>query len=123
MLLPAVTGFGLPEFVTLRSAWPAPATAILTVDELSFKYVSRVGVFAVAVSVMIVPDVVPAFTLYMAVMVATEPGGTPGFVQATGPALGQVHVPPPVVTAESDTHVVFTGVASLNVAVLQLLGP
>ena len=84
---------------------------------------SRVGVAAVALSAMIVPAAVPAFTLYVAVMVAVEPGGTLGFVQATGPALGQVHVPPPLVTTESDTHVVFTGVAWLNVAVLQLLGP
>lgn len=84
---------------------------------------SRVTVVAVAVSVMIVPAVVPAVTLYTAVIVAMEPGGTLGFVQATGPALGQVHVPPPVVTTDTDTNVVFAGVASLNAAVPQLLGP
>ncbi len=53
----------------------------------------------------------------------TEPGGTLGFVQLTGPEFGQVQVPPPVVTAATDTNVVFVGVNSVNLAVLQLLGP
>ena len=63
MLLPAVTGFGLPEFVTRKSAWAAPATAIFTVAELSFRFVSREVVVADAVSAMIVPAAVPAFTV------------------------------------------------------------
>jgi hypothetical protein len=62
MLLPAVTGFGLAEFVTLRSAWVVPATAILTVAELSFGFVSCVAEAAVAVSVIIVSAAVPAAT-------------------------------------------------------------
>jgi len=57
------------------------------------------------------------------VIVAVDPGATVGFVHAIGAALGQVHVPPPVVTTEAETKVVFAGVGSLNVAVLQLLGP
>jgi len=61
-------------FVTLRSACPAPATAMFTVAELSVTFVSRVGVAAVAVSVMIVPAAVPALTLYTAVIVPVEPG-------------------------------------------------
>jgi hypothetical protein len=40
ILLPAVTGFGLPELVTLRSACPAPATAMLNVAVLSVRFVS-----------------------------------------------------------------------------------
>ncbi len=59
----------------------------------------------------------------MAVIVPVEPGGTLGLVQLTGAVFGQVHVPPPVVTTATDTNVVFAGVASVNVAVLQLLGP
>ena len=40
MLLPAVTGLGLAEFVTLRSACVALATAIFSVAELLFGFVS-----------------------------------------------------------------------------------
>ena len=63
MLLPAVTGFGLAEFVTLRSAWVPDATAIVTVAELSEVLVSRLAEPPVSMSVMRVPAVVPAFTL------------------------------------------------------------
>jgi hypothetical protein len=63
MLLPAVTGLGLAEFVTLKSACVADATAILTVAELSPEFVSRVVVPPVSMSVMIVPAAVPAATL------------------------------------------------------------
>ena len=123
MFWPAFTGFGLPVFVMLRSACPATATPIMEMAVLSLRFVSIVAEEAVAVSVMIVPEAVPAFTVYTAVMVATDPGGTLGFVHEIGAAFGQVHVPPPVVTAAIDTKVVLAGVASLNVAVLQLLGP
>src|ERR1035441_7098614 len=47
MLLPAVTGFGLPELVTLKSAWVPDATAMFTVAELSNGLVSFVVVVAV----------------------------------------------------------------------------
>lgn len=53
---------GLAEFVTLRSAWPAVATPIVEVAVLSRKLVSRVAELAVAVSVMMVPEAVPAAT-------------------------------------------------------------
>lgn len=56
-------------------------------------------------------------------IVAIDPGGTLGLVQATGAELGQAQVPPPVVTAATETNAVFEGVGSVNVAVLQLLGP
>jgi hypothetical protein len=56
-------------------------------------------------------------------MVATDPGGTLGLLQATGAEFGQVQLPPPVVTAATETNVVFKGVGSVKVAVLQLLGP
>ena len=96
---------------------------MLEVAELLAVLVSRDVVAAVAVSVMIVPAVAPAPTVYLAVIVAVDPGGTLGLVQATGCALGHVHVPPPVVTTPTETQVVFAGVASFSVAVLQLLGP
>ena len=59
----------------------------------------------------------------MAVIVAVEPGGTLELVHDTGAEFGHVHVPPPAFTTATDTNVVLAGVASLNVAVLQLLGP
>jgi hypothetical protein len=123
MLLPAVTGFGLPALVTLKSACTPDATAIFTVAELSNGLVSRDVVAPVSVSVIIVPANVPAITLYIAVIVPVEPGGTLGLVQLIGAEFGQVHVPPPVVTTATDTNVVFVGVGSVKVAVLQLLGP
>jgi hypothetical protein len=123
MLLPAVTGFGLPEFVMLKSACAALATAIFTVTELSVLLLSFVADDAVAVSAIIVPAAVGLFTVYTAVIVTVDPGGTLGFVQATGPTFGQVHVPPPVVTAATEVKVVALGLASLNFAVVQLLGP
>ena len=57
------------------------------------------------------------------ISLAVEPGGTLALVQATGDAFGQVQVPPPAFTTAADTKVVFVGSASLNIPVLQLLGP
>ena len=62
MLFPAVTGFGLPTFVTLRSACAAEATGIFTLAELLAAFVSRVVVPTLTVSEMIVPPAVPAIT-------------------------------------------------------------
>ena len=55
-------------------------------------------------------------------IVAVEPTTTLGFVQETGAEFGQVQVPPPVVTAATETNVVFAGVASVNVPVLPVRG-
>jgi len=123
ILFPAVTGFGVAEFVTLRSACVPDATGILNVAVLLVAYVSREVVATVTVSAMIVPAAVPALTVYFAVIVPVDPGGTLGLVQATGDAFGQVHVPPPAVTTATETNVKFAGSGSLKVAVLQLLGP
>ena len=62
MLFPAVTGFGLPTFVTLRSACVPEATGMFTVAELLATFVSRVVVPTLTVSAMIVPPAVPVFT-------------------------------------------------------------
>ena len=59
----------------------------------------------------------------MAVIVAVEPGATLGFVHETGAMLGQVQVPPPVVTTATETKVVFAGVASVTVEAPQFEGP
>ena len=120
MFWPAFTGFGLAEFVTLRSASPAVATPISTVAELSLGFVSNVAEAAVAVSVIIVPGPVPAFTLTTTGKVLDEPGATLGLVQLIDPAVVQVH---PAGTGLSDTNVVFSGNPSVKVALVQLLGP
>lgn len=52
----------MPAFVTLRSACVPEETGIVTVAELFAVFVSRVVVATLAVSEMIVPPVVPAFT-------------------------------------------------------------
>ena len=123
MLPPAVTGLGLAEFAMLKSASPATVTAMFTVTELSEVLLSFVTDDTVAVSAIIVPAGVGLFTLYTAVIVAVDPGGTLGFVHATGAVFGQVHVPPPVVTTATEVKVVLLGLASRKVAVTQLLGP
>src|SRR5260370_26357555 len=119
MFWPAFTGFGLAEFVTPRSASPAVATPIFTVAELSLGFVSNVAEAAVAVSVM-VPGPVPAFKFTTTVKVLDEPGATLGLVQLIDPSVVHVH---PAGTGLSDTNVVFTGNASVKVALVQLLGP
>jgi hypothetical protein len=120
MLFPAVTGFGLAEFVTLRSACVALATPIVTVAELLAVFVSLVDVATIAVSVMIVPAAVPALTVTTTGNVLIEPGATVGLVQLMDPAVVQIH---PVGTGLSETKVVLAGNASVNVALAQLLGP
>jgi hypothetical protein len=55
--------------------------------------------------------------------VALEPGGTLEVVHATGALLGHDHVATPELTTATDTKLELFGVASVNVAVLQLLGP
>jgi hypothetical protein len=123
MLFPALTGFGLALFVTLRSACVPEATGMVTVAELLAAFVSRVVVATFTVSVMIVPPAVPAATRYIAVTVAVEPGGTLALLQAAGAVFGHAHVAPPALATATDTKLELFGVASLRVPVLQLLGP
>ncbi len=120
MLLPAVTGFGLPEFVTLRSACVALATSTFTVAELLFRFVSREAVVAVSVSVMMVPAGVPAFTVTEKMNVLTVPGAKLGLVQ---PETKEVQVHPGGAPLMKVPKVVLAGIASLKDTVLQLLGP
>jgi hypothetical protein len=120
MFCPAFTGLGLAELVTLRSAWVALATAMITVDELLAVFVSRVVVATVAVSVISVPAMAPAATVNLTGKVLVEPGATLGLVQLMVPVVVQVH---PAGTGVSEVKVVLVGNASVKVAVLQLLGP
>ena len=87
---------------------------------MSLGFVSNVAEAAVAVSVIIVPEPVPAFTFTITGKVLDEPGATLGFVQLIDPVVVHVH---PAGTGLSDTNVVFAGNDSVNVALVQLLGP
>src|SRR5262245_47883076 len=85
MLFPAVTGSGVPVLVTCRSACPAVPTAIFTVAELFPGTVSLLAVVTVAVSEMIVPAAVPAFTLIVSVKFAIAFGASVAIVQVIAP--------------------------------------
>src|SRR3954470_15112117 len=123
MLFPAVTGFGLEVFVTLKSACVPEETGMVTLAELLGAYVSRVAVPTVTVSLITVPPTVPAVTRYTAVTVPVAPGGTLALVQDTGDVFGQTHVPPPALTTATETKVELFGAGSDRVPVRQLLGP
>src|SRR5579871_1039685 len=117
---PALTGFGLPELVTLMSACVPEATPMVTVAVLLALLESCVVVATVAVSVMIVPAAVPAGTVTTSGNVLVEFGATLGFEQLMDPVVVQVQ---PAGTGVSETNVVLFGNGSVNVAPAQLLGP
>src|SRR5271165_2408593 len=125
MLLPAVTGSGVPTSVTLRSACPAAAeTAMFTTAVLSAGFVSRVAVAAVAVSVMMVPEAVPAVTLTTSWKFAVVAGASVEMLQFTFPAAPTAGVVQLQLAGQiAETNVVFAGVAWLKVTVAALLGP
>src|SRR6266850_1482297 len=115
MLLPAVTGSGVPALVTLMSACTAPPTAILTVAELSPGTVSRVAVVTAATSEMMVPLGVPGFTLTTTWKLAVVAGGRVAIAQVmfpVPPTAGKTQDQPAGVAAEK--KVVFAGTASLK---------
>jgi hypothetical protein len=116
MLLPSVTGLGLAELLTLRSAWPAVATTTVAVAELLFGLGSVVAEETVAVPVMTVPEGVPATTATMTLKLVELPAATRGFEHVSVPAdTPQVH--PVAGVGETETNVVFAGMASLNTTV------
>jgi hypothetical protein len=67
-----------------------------------------------------VPAAVPAVTVTTTGNVLVEPGATLGLEQLMDPVVVQVH---PAGTGLRETKVVLAGMASVKVAVLQLLGP
>ena len=119
-LLPAVTGLGLAEFVALKSASVVFVTPMLDVAVLFALFESCVVLPTVTVSVIIVPTAVPAVTFTTTGNELVVPGAKLESVQLMEPVVVQVH---PTGTGVSDTNVVLAGIASVNVAPLQLLGP
>src|SRR5882672_5171888 len=109
MLLPAVTGSGVPALVTLTSACTAPPTAMLTVAELFPGTVSRVVVVTAAVSEIIVPATVPGFTLTANWKFAVVAGGNVAIAHVmfpVAPTAGRTHAHPAGVTG-AEKNVVF----------------
>src|SRR5437868_14640203 len=100
MLLPAVTGSGTPTLVTLRSACPPTPTAMATGDELFPGTVSFVAVVTLGVSVISVPEGVPAVTLTI----------TWKFVVVAGASDAIVHVIVPVAPTPGNTQAQPAGV-------------
>ena len=119
-MLPAATGFGLAELVTLRSACVALATPTVTEAELLSRLLSCVVVARVAVSVMSVPEATLAPTSTVTLKVLLAPGAMVGLVQLIEPVVVQVH---PAGELKGRTRVVLVGIASVSVALAQLLGP
>lgn len=120
-MFPASTGFGVPVFVTARSAWPAVATTTVTVATLFEGFGSVVADETFAVSVMTVPEGVVAPTVTITVNVVDAPAANVGIVHEIAPG---VHVQPEVPdVGVTETKVVFAGIASLKTTVLALPGP
>lgn len=120
-MFPARTGFGVPVFVTARSAWPEDATTTFTVAELFDGFGSVVLEETFAVSVMIVPDGTVAPTFTTTVNVDEAPDANVGIEQEITPGV-QVHPPVPELWV-TETKVVLVGIVSLNTTLLALAGP
>ena len=122
MLFPPVTGFGIAELVTLRSAWPAVATTSVAVALLLLGFGSVVVDETSAVSVITVPAAVPTFTVSTTVNVAEAPDASVAFKQVSVPlTTEQTH--PAEGDGVAETNVVFAGIASLNPTVLAAAAP
>lgn len=114
MLLPSVTGLGVAELVTLRSACVAVATTTVATALLLLGFGSVVVADTFAVSTMAVPEGVAPFTVTTTANVAKAPDRRVGFVQVSVPLTTEQVQPE---TGETETNVVFAGIASLKATV------
>ena len=122
MLFPPVTGFGVAELVTLRSAWPAVATTSVAVALLLFGLGSVVVEDTFAVTVIGVPAGVNEFTVRTTVIVSDAPEASVAFEQVSVPATTeQLH--PAEGDGVAETKVVVAGIASLTATVLAAAAP
>src|ERR1700675_1604522 len=122
MLLPPVTGLGVAELRTLKSACPAVATTTVAVALLLFGFGSFVVEETSAVSVISVPEAVPAVTFSTTVNVVEAPEATVGFEQVRVP-LTTEQVQPAAGEGVAETNVVLAGIASLKATVLAVAAP
>jgi hypothetical protein len=117
-LLPAATDVAEGVFVVKRSAWVARATTSAAEALLLVRFGSVTEELTLTVSVIGVPEGVPAFTFTTYVMVAGAPGARLGFVQMRVMRM-QVHPAGPV----RDTAMVLAGSVSVRVTEVAALGP
>ena len=118
---PAVTGLGVPLFVTVRSH--ATFTGVLTVVVLLELMGSDVVAETLAVAVIGLAVTI-AGTLTTTVMFAVAADASVGLLQVmvlVPPMAGFVHVQP--AGAETDWYVVFVGVASVKTTPVAVAGP
>src|SRR5216683_4008594 len=111
MLPPAATDAGEAELLVIKSACDAVATTSVAVALLLLALGSVVEELMLAVSVITVPEGVPAVTFTTTGKLAV-PGAKLGFVQVivpAVPAVGSVHDHPPGIGINC-TKVVFGGV-------------
>src|SRR3977135_3834797 len=124
MLPPAATETGEAELVVIKSACVARATTSVAVTLLLPALGSAVEELMVAVSVITVPEGVPAFTFTTTGKLAV-PDAKLGFVQVIVPALptvGSMHAHPTGIGLR-DTKVVFGGVTSVKLELVAGVGP
>jgi hypothetical protein len=124
MLPPGATPFGEAALVTTKSAPAAVPTMVEAEAVLLAEFGSLTDELTFAVSVMMVPLVVPAFTLVTSEKVAAVLPAIFRLVQTTLPVLpaaGVVQVQPAGVAIE--TNVVLLGTASTMEALSAVLGP
>src|ERR1700730_1229269 len=114
----AATEVGAAELVATRLACAPPATTSFAIAELLFGLGSVVDELTVAISLIWVPDMIPAFTFTMYVMVAGAPGSRLASVHVRV-KVEQIQPAGPV----SDTTVVFAGKASFRVTLVAVDGP
>ena len=120
--MPSLTGFGLAELATLKSACPEMATTSVAVAELLLGFGSVVVEETLAVSVITVPEAVPEFTVKTTANVAEEPEASVAFEQVSVPPTTE-QVQPVVGDGVAETNVVFAGMASLKATVLAAAAP
>ena len=122
MLLPPVTGLGVAELVTLRSACPEVATTTVAVAALLFGFGSVVTDATFAVTTMGVPDAVPAATCRTTAKDAEAPEASVAFEQVRVPVTTE-QVQPDEGVGVAETNVVVAGIASLKATVPAAAAP
>jgi len=113
MLLPAVTGLGLPVFVTVRSQ--RSPTPTITVVVLLLEFGSDVAAVTEEFAVIVPPSTVAGTFTTITMSAALPEARMAESVQTTfpvDPTGGAVHVHPD--GASTDSNVVFVGVVSVN---------
>src|SRR5271155_2424191 len=124
MSLPAITGFGDAELVTVISASAVVPTMVDALAVLLTEFGSLTEELTTAVSVMTVPLATPEFTFTNIVNVAAVLPAMLGLVHTTfpvAPTAGVTQVQP--AGAATERNVVFAGTASTNAALSAALGP